>query len=67
MRRCKETRANGRVRWTLEQGPLDEMREMDSNLPPDAPAWPSVEFSSGASWEAVAECYREMTEVAHPQ
>jgi len=58
----KETRANGRVRWTLEQGPIDEMDAMDSNLPADEPAWPAVEFSSGASWQAVAGAYRDMTE-----
>jgi transglutaminase-like putative cysteine protease len=60
--RVLETRAGGRVRWTLEHGPLDETREMASNLPPDTPAWPSVEFSSGESWEAVAAGYRAMTE-----
>ena len=58
----KEVHANGRVRWTLDQGAIDEMPVMDSNLPADAPAWPSVEFSSGVSWEAVATSYREMTE-----
>jgi hypothetical protein len=58
----KETHAAGRVRWVLEQGALDEMSEADSNLPSDTPSWPSVEFSDGASWEAVATNYREMTE-----
>ncbi|MEO8064248.1 MAG: DUF3857 domain-containing protein [Pseudomonadota bacterium] len=58
----KETRAAGRVRWVLEQGALDEMNVADSNLPSDTPSWPSVEFSSGASWEAVAANYRDMTE-----
>jgi tetratricopeptide (TPR) repeat protein len=58
----KETRANGRVRWTLEQGMLDEKREQESNLPSDTAGWPSVQFSSGASWEAVAASYRELTE-----
>jgi transglutaminase-like putative cysteine protease len=58
----RETRANGRVRWTLEQGAIDEMREMEANLPANSPAWPSVEFSSGASWESVAKVYRDMTE-----
>src|SRR6185503_14481042 len=57
-----EVRANGRVRWTLEQGVIDEMDAMDSNLPADEPAWPAVEFSSGASWQAVADAYRGMTE-----
>ena len=58
----RETRTSGRIRWTLDQGAIDEMREMEANLPSDAPGWPSVEFSSGASWEAVAEIYRDMTE-----
>ncbi|HYJ40139.1 MAG TPA: DUF3857 domain-containing protein [Steroidobacteraceae bacterium] len=58
----QEVRANGRVTWTLEHGVLDEMGEMDSNLPPDAPSWPTVEFTSATSWEAVAAAYRGMTE-----
>ncbi|HET9474290.1 MAG TPA: DUF3857 domain-containing protein, partial [Steroidobacteraceae bacterium] len=58
----REARGNGRVRWTIEQGAIDEMTEMEPNLPADAPGWPSVEFSSGASWESVANFYREMIE-----
>jgi transglutaminase-like putative cysteine protease len=58
----RETRAGGRVRWTLEQGAIDEMKSMDSNLPADEAGWPSVEFSSGASWQTVAGAYRDMTE-----
>jgi transglutaminase-like putative cysteine protease len=58
----KEARAAGRVRWTLEQGAIDEMRETETNLPADAPSWPSVEFSSGQSWQSVAANYRAMTE-----
>jgi transglutaminase-like putative cysteine protease len=60
--RVQESRANGRVRWTLEQGPLDERAAMVGNLPSDVPGWPSVEFSTGRSWEAVAASYRAMTE-----
>ena len=58
----QEVRAKGRLTWTLENGVLDEMGEMESNLPPDEPSWPSVEFSSATSWEAVAATYRDMTE-----
>ncbi|HET9864839.1 MAG TPA: DUF3857 domain-containing transglutaminase family protein, partial [Steroidobacteraceae bacterium] len=57
-----ESRADGRVRWTLEQGVVDEMGEMDANLPPDEPEWPAVEFSTGDSWQSVAAAYRDMTE-----
>lgn len=58
----QEVRANGRVTWTLEHGAIDELDEMDSNLPPDTPSWPAVEFTSATSWEAVAATYRDMTE-----
>ena len=58
----QEVRAGGRVQWTVEHGLIDGMSEMDSNLPPDAPSWPSVEFTSATSWEAVAAAYRGMTE-----
>lgn len=57
-----ESRTSGRVRWTYEVGALDAIRTMETNLPPDTPAWPSVEFSSAESWEAVAEGYRAATE-----
>jgi tetratricopeptide (TPR) repeat protein len=59
---AKETRANGRVRWTVEVANSDEMTEMENNLPPDVAGWPSVEFSSAPSWEHVATAYRDMTE-----
>jgi hypothetical protein len=58
----REARANGRVVWTLDHGVIDEMDVMESNLPPDTPSWPSVEFTSATSWEAVAATYRDMTE-----
>ena len=57
-----ESHANGKVRWTVDQGAIDEMDEMESNLPPDEPGWPSVEFSSGESWASVAGVYGGMTE-----
>ena len=37
----RETRTHGRVRWTLDQGAIDEMREMEANLPADARAGPA--------------------------
>jgi len=58
----QEVRGKGRVTWTLEHGVIDEMGEMDSNLPPDEPGWPNIEFSTATSWEAVAAAYRGMTE-----
>jgi Flp pilus assembly protein TadD len=57
-----EVRENGRVRWTYEFSELEAIRALETNLPPETPAWPSVEFSSAESWEAVAESYRAATE-----
>ena len=59
---ARETRGNGRVRWVLEHGVIDAQEAMASNLPADKPSWPSVEFSTAASWESVAANYRELTE-----
>jgi transglutaminase-like putative cysteine protease len=59
---ARETRANGRVRWVMDQGFIDAQEAMESNLPSDQPSWASVEFSTGASWAAVAAHYRELTE-----
>jgi transglutaminase-like putative cysteine protease/predicted Zn-dependent protease len=58
----QETRANGRVRWVLEQDTIDEQDAMDANLPYDKPGWASVEFSTARSWEAVAANYLIVTE-----
>ncbi|HEX6636329.1 MAG TPA: DUF3857 domain-containing protein, partial [Steroidobacteraceae bacterium] len=58
----RETRAKGRVTWIMDHGAIDAQEAMDANLPPDKPSWASVEFSTGASWEAVAATYRELTE-----
>jgi hypothetical protein len=60
--RVTETRANGRVRWVLDQGVIDEKSATESNLPPDEPSWANVEFSTGSSWESLATSYREQTE-----
>ena len=57
-----ETRINGRARWVLDQGPIDEQNAMDSNLPPEIPGWASVEFSTAPSWQAVVENYLALTE-----
>lgn len=57
-----ESRAKGRITWTMNHGLIDAQDAMPANLPPDTPSWASVEFSTGASWESVAATYREMTE-----
>jgi hypothetical protein len=60
--RVTERTPSGRVHWVLEQGPLDEMREMQANLPSDAPAWPRRGFSSAPPGNPVAAGYRPQPE-----
>jgi transglutaminase-like putative cysteine protease/tetratricopeptide (TPR) repeat protein len=60
--------ANGRVTVTYEQGPLEAFDPADPNLPPDVPHLPVVEFSTGASWQAMAAEYAKIVDSrAHPE
>jgi tetratricopeptide (TPR) repeat protein len=53
---------NGISRVTVDQGKLDPIEVADTNLPPELPVWPQVEFSTSTSWKEVAHTYREMSE-----
>lgn len=48
---------NGRVQIVFDQGPMEALEKVEENLPSDAPAYPSVSFSTGASWRKVAQVY----------
>jgi transglutaminase-like putative cysteine protease len=47
----------GRVRITFDSGLVDALDDVEAELPSDLPAYPSITFSSGASWHQVAEEY----------
>jgi tetratricopeptide (TPR) repeat protein/transglutaminase-like putative cysteine protease len=49
--------ADGRTTLTFEYGPLPPVDPPETNLPSDAPALPMITFTTGASWQAVAEAY----------
>ena len=53
----QKTEANGRVRIVFEQGPMDTLDEVEDYLPKEIPGQPQVAFSTGASWQAIAEGY----------
>ena len=57
-----KTEENGIARLTVEQGKQDPIDVTDTNLPPEVPSWPQVEFSTTASWKQVAQTYRNMSE-----
>ncbi|HXM96890.1 MAG TPA: DUF3857 domain-containing protein [Candidatus Dormibacteraeota bacterium] len=53
----QKTEANGRVRIVFEQGPTDALDEVEDYLPKELPEQPQVAFSTGASWQAMADGY----------
>lgn len=56
------TEANGRVTLSFEKGRLEGFDPPDSNLPSDVSSFPIVEFSTGASWQALARAYSAIVE-----
>ena len=54
--------ANGRVTVTFDPGAMEGLEPREPYLPPDAPLFPEVEFSTGASWQAMAAEYSRIVE-----
>jgi len=51
------TESAGHVTLTYEKGRLEGFDPPDNNLPSDVSVFPIVEFSTGASWQAMARAY----------
>src|ERR1700691_759031 len=47
----QKSESDRRVRLVFDRGAIDPLETADSNLPSDVPAYPSVTFSTGASWD----------------
>jgi transglutaminase-like putative cysteine protease len=58
----QRTESDGTVRIVFERGAIDSLETADSYLPADMPAYPSVAFSTGTSWQLVAEDYAAIVE-----
>jgi len=54
--------ANGRVTLTFDLGPMEGFEPRDPNLPPDAPRFPEIQFSTGQSWKAMAADYSKIVD-----
>ncbi len=52
----------GRVRITFDYGLVETLDDVETGLPSDLPAYPSVTFSSGDSWRQVAEEYGKIVD-----
>src|ERR1051325_9620518 len=58
----QKSEANGRTQILFEHGPMDAIDEVEDYLPSDTPAQPQVTFSTGASWQAIAEGYGKIVD-----
>jgi tetratricopeptide (TPR) repeat protein/transglutaminase-like putative cysteine protease len=56
------TEANGRVTVTYELGLMDGIELRDPYLPPDVAHFPEIEYSTGASWQAMAAEYSKIVD-----
>lgn len=51
--------SDGKVTLTFEQGRLEGVEPLDPYLPSDVVHYPVVEYSTGASWQAIASAYAD--------
>ncbi|MGC1421222.1 MAG: DUF3857 domain-containing protein, partial [Terracidiphilus sp.] len=58
----KRVEANGQVTITYEIGPLEGVEAHESNLPSDAYLFPEIDYSTGASWQAMATEYSKIVD-----
>lgn len=58
----QRTEADGRLRIVFESGPIEAVEDVDPDLPSDVPAYASVTFSTGVSWQGVAEAYAKIVD-----
>jgi tetratricopeptide (TPR) repeat protein/transglutaminase-like putative cysteine protease len=56
------TEANGRVAVAYELGPLEGFEPREPNLPPDVARFPEIQYSTGASWQAIAAAYAKIVD-----
>ena len=54
--------ANGRVTLTYDVGLIEGIDPREPYLPPDYVRFPTIEFSTGASWQSVAGEYAEIVD-----
>lgn len=53
----QRTEADGRVHIVFESGPIEGVEDVDPGLPSDVPAYASITFATGASWQQLAAGY----------
>ncbi|MCL4523463.1 MAG: DUF3857 domain-containing protein [Acidobacteria bacterium] len=59
---AQRSESDGRIRLTFERGVMPAWRMPEPYSTPDQPRYPGVWFSTGKSWQAVAERYAQMVD-----
>jgi transglutaminase-like putative cysteine protease/tetratricopeptide (TPR) repeat protein len=54
--------ANGRVQLAFEYGPMGPIEDSGQYLPNETPPYPEVNFSTGSSWQQIAESYQRIVD-----
>ncbi len=60
--RPQRNEAEGRVRITFDYGLVETVDDVETELPSDLPAYPSITFSSGTMWRQIAEEYGKIVD-----
>ncbi|HET6177514.1 MAG TPA: DUF3857 domain-containing protein [Candidatus Sulfotelmatobacter sp.] len=58
----QRTESGGRVQIVFDSFPLDPFEEAEPQLPSDSPAYANVTFSTGSSWQHLAEEYSKIVD-----
>lgn len=53
---------DGRLRLQIAGGPYERVKRVEPMAPSDVPQWPMVGFSTGSSWQTLAESYHALVE-----
>jgi transglutaminase-like putative cysteine protease/tetratricopeptide (TPR) repeat protein len=60
--------ANGRVQIVFQQGPVEALEDVDNYLPSEMAGRPNITFSTGVSWQNIAQEYgKTISEKASPK
>ncbi|HYM78806.1 MAG TPA: DUF3857 domain-containing protein [Candidatus Dormibacteraeota bacterium] len=58
----QRTESNGLVRLAFDVGPMEAFDDAEPGVPSDLPAFANITFSTGSSWQSVAEQYSQIVD-----
>jgi transglutaminase-like putative cysteine protease len=58
----QRTESDGLVRYAFDVGPMDSFEQAEPGVPSEVPAFANITFSTGSSWQSVAEQYSQIVD-----